>query len=136
MARRKSDKENETGRDASPDAVGRNRRDERAALAIPASAIDGHAPAPEPLGSKEFERRLAVLNIELVKWQEWIHTRGLRLVVLFEGRDAAGKGGAIKRITEPLNPRFARVVALPGTHGARAEPVVLPAVRGAPARGG
>ena len=53
------------------------------------------------------------LNVELVKWQEWIRDRGLKLVVIFEGRDAAGKGGAIKRITEPLNPRFARVVALP-----------------------
>jgi polyphosphate kinase len=69
--------------------------------------------APGHLGSKEYERRLAALNVELVKWQEWIRDRGLKLVVIFEGRDAAGKGGAIKRITEPLNPRFARVVALP-----------------------
>ena len=56
----------------------------------------------------EFRR----LQIELVKLQEWIRQSGLKVVVLFEGRDAAGKGGAIKRITESLNPRVCRVVAL------------------------
>jgi len=55
---------------------------------------------------------LAAFHIELVKLQEWIRVRGLRVAVLFEGRDAAGKGGAIKRITESLNPRICRVVAL------------------------
>ena len=55
---------------------------------------------------------LAKLHVELVKLQEWIKTQGLKVVVLFEGRDAAGKGGVIKRITEPLSPRIARVVAL------------------------
>ncbi|HEY1501699.1 MAG TPA: polyphosphate kinase 2 [Acidobacteriaceae bacterium] len=59
-----------------------------------------------------YERELRRLQIELVKLQEWIHHKGLRVVVLFEGRDAAGKGGAIKRITETLNPRICRVVAL------------------------
>ena len=72
-----------------------------------------HDTTPERLGSKGYEHRLAVLNVELVKWQEWIRDQGLKVVIVFEGRDAAGKGGAIKRITEPLNPRFARVVALP-----------------------
>ena len=62
---------------------------------------------------KDYESELARLAIELVKFQEWVRSRGLRLVVLFEGRDAAGKGGAIKRIMEPLNPRHARVAALP-----------------------
>ena len=62
--------------------------------------------------NKVYERELARLQIELVKLQEWIKANGLRLVVLFEGRDAAGKGGAIKRITECLNPRTCRVVAL------------------------
>jgi polyphosphate kinase 2 len=61
---------------------------------------------------KYYERELARLQVELVKQQEYIRARGLRVVVIFEGRDAAGKGGAIKRITEPLNPRAARVVAL------------------------
>ena len=55
---------------------------------------------------------LAHLSIELVKLQEWIKTRGLKVVVLFEGRDAAGKGGVIKTIAAPLNPRVCRVVAL------------------------
>jgi polyphosphate kinase len=56
--------------------------------------------------------QLSVLNVELVKLQEWIKARGLKVVVLFEGRDAAGKGGAIKTISAPLNPRVCRVVAL------------------------
>jgi polyphosphate kinase 2 len=56
---------------------------------------------------------LARLQVELTKWQEWIRHEGLKVVVLFEGRDAAGKGGVIKRITESLNPRVCRVVALP-----------------------
>jgi polyphosphate kinase len=59
-----------------------------------------------------YERELRKLQMELVKLQEWIRHEGLRVVVLFEGRDAAGKGGAIKRITESLNPRVCRVVAL------------------------
>jgi polyphosphate kinase 2 len=60
----------------------------------------------------QYEKELRRLQVELVKLQEWIKQKGLRVVVLFEGRDAAGKGGAIKRITESLNPRVCRVVAL------------------------
>lgn len=59
-----------------------------------------------------YEKELARLQIELVKLQEWVKHEGLRIVVLFEGRDAAGKGGVIKRITQSLNPRICRVVAL------------------------
>ncbi len=62
---------------------------------------------------KTFEKELARLQEELVKLQEWIRAKKLKLVVIFEGRDAAGKGGVIKRITESLNPRVCRVVALP-----------------------
>ncbi len=62
--------------------------------------------------NKVYEAELARLQVELVKLQEWIKKEGLKVVVLFEGRDAAGKGGVIKRITEPLNPRICRVVAL------------------------
>jgi polyphosphate kinase 2 len=61
---------------------------------------------------KVYERELARLHIELVKLQEWVRHKGLKVVVIFEGRDAAGKGGVIKRITETLNPRICRVVAL------------------------
>jgi polyphosphate kinase 2 len=59
-----------------------------------------------------YEAELARLQIELVKMQNWIKAKGLRVLILFEGRDAAGKGGVIKRITETLNPRICRVVAL------------------------
>ncbi len=62
--------------------------------------------------NKTYERELARLQIELVKLQEWVKHEGLKVVVIFEGRDAAGKGGVIKRITESLNPRICRVVAL------------------------
>jgi polyphosphate kinase 2 len=105
------------GSSATP--TGRNRRPERDALSIPAAAMsDGAAVAAEPASAagpsrKEYEARLRQLDVELVKWEEWIKARGLKVVVIFEGRDAAGKGGAIKRIMEPLNPRFARVAALP-----------------------
>ena len=70
-------------------------------------------PVPrKEMSNKDYYCELEKLEIELVKLQEWVKFKGLKLVVLFEGRDAAGKGGAIKRITESLNPRFARVVAL------------------------
>ncbi len=113
MARRKA----REGGAASP--PGRNRRPERDALDIPAAAINRPAArrsepkAADGPSRKEYEAHLRRLDVELVKWEEWIKARGLKIVVIFEGRDAAGKGGAIKRIMEPLNPRFARVVALP-----------------------
>ena len=61
----------------------------------------------------DYEKELRRLQVELVKLQEWIRHKGLQMVVIFEGRDGAGKGGAIKRITDSLNPRICRVVALP-----------------------
>ena len=64
------------------------------------------------LKSTFYEQELSKLQIELVKLQEWIKAKGLKVVIIFEGRDAAGKGGVIKRITEKLNPRVCRVVAL------------------------
>ncbi len=66
----------------------------------------------EKLDKKTYEKELARLQIELVKMQEWIKAQGLKVVILFEGRDAAGKGGAIKTITMCLNPRYARIAAL------------------------
>ena len=60
-----------------------------------------------------YEKELRRLQVELVKLQEWVRARGLKVVCLFEGRDAAGKGGVIKRVSECLNPRVCRVVALP-----------------------
>ncbi len=64
------------------------------------------------LKRKFYEKELRKLQVELVKLQEWIKHKGLKVVVIFEGRDAAGKGGVIKRITQTLNPRICRVVAL------------------------
>jgi polyphosphate kinase 2 len=68
---------------------------------------------PREIEKNVYEAELAKMQIELVKLQEWVKHAGLRLVVLFEGRDAAGKGGSIKRITQSLSPRVCRVVALP-----------------------
>jgi polyphosphate kinase len=70
-------------------------------------------PEREKLTRKEYEAELRKLQIELCKLQEWIRYKGLRIIILFEGRDAAGKGGAIKAITERVSPRVFRVVALP-----------------------
>ncbi|OGV49725.1 MAG: polyphosphate kinase 2 [Lentisphaerae bacterium GWF2_44_16] len=64
------------------------------------------------LKKKFYEKKLEALQVELVKLQEWIKKKGLKVVVIFEGRDAAGKGGVIKTITESLNPRICRITAL------------------------
>ena len=64
------------------------------------------------ISNKVYEAELAKLQVELVKLQEWVKSEGLKVVVIFEGRDAAGKGGVIKRITEHMNPRICRIVAL------------------------
>ena len=63
--------------------------------------------------NKAYEKELARLQVELVKLQEWIKHKGLKVVVIFEGRDAAGKGGTIKRITQSLSPRICSIAALP-----------------------
>jgi polyphosphate kinase 2 len=81
------------------------------------SAPDGSEPAPETPKDKEarriYFRELFRLQAELVKLQDWVVATGHKVVILFEGRDAAGKGGVIKRITQRLNPRVCRVAALP-----------------------
>src|SRR3982074_2474373 len=65
------------------------------------------------LAKKDYEKELRGLQVELLQLEEWIRHRNLRVVVLFEGRDTAGKGGVIKRMTALLNPRYVRGVALP-----------------------
>jgi polyphosphate kinase 2 len=80
--------------------------------AAPAGHPEEAAKSKPKMALKEYEEELARLQIELVKLQEWIKFKGLKVVVIFEGRDAAGKGGTIKTITECLNPRICRVVAL------------------------
>jgi len=77
-----------------------------------AARADQKKDSPKKLKKKIYEGELRKLQIELVKLQEWIKNKGLRVVVIFEGRDAAGKGGVIKRINQRLNPRVCRVVAL------------------------
>ena len=67
---------------------------------------------PPPLSKREFEKEMEMLQVELVKLQEWVKATGAKICVLFEGRDTAGKGGVIKRITERVSPRVFRVVAL------------------------
>jgi len=66
----------------------------------------------DKLGKQGYEKELKKLQTELVKMQEWVKAKGLKVVVIFEGRDAAGKGGTIKRIADKLNPRVCRIVAL------------------------
>jgi polyphosphate kinase 2 (PPK2 family) len=70
-------------------------------------------PKPDRLSRSVYEAELFRLQAELVSMQEWVRSTGARIVVIFEGRDAAGKGSTIKRVTEYLNPRVARIVALP-----------------------
>jgi len=74
---------------------------------------DSDGPKPKKIDRETYEQELEKLQVELVKLQQWVKQEGLRVVVIFEGRDAAGKGGTIKRITEALNPRTCKVVALP-----------------------
>jgi polyphosphate kinase len=76
-------------------------------------AADSTDDRPWRLPRKIYERELFRLQAELVRLQEWVRSEGARVVVVFEGRDAAGKGSTIKRVTEYLNPRIARIAALP-----------------------
>jgi polyphosphate kinase 2 len=75
------------------------------------------ADRPLKLGNAAYEAELYRLQAELVSMQEWVKAQGARIVVIFEGRDAAGKGGTIKRITQYLSPRVARIAALPAPTG-------------------
>ena len=90
----------------------------RAPAAAKAGATTGNGSAesaarPKKIENKCYEKELFGLQVELVKMVEWIKHEGLKVVVIFEGRDAAGKGGVIKRINQHLSPRICRVVALP-----------------------
>ncbi len=114
----KKDKKHKSGKNGHKKSHGK-------ALSYPLGSGDAYGPSPilddfseqsegrlTKLDKKLYEKELARLQVELVKMQYWIKSVGYRLVLLFEGRDAAGKGGTIKRITEPLNPRGCNVVAL------------------------
>jgi polyphosphate kinase 2 len=97
---------------------GKNKKKDKKKRKKGQRAGDGKPGGEAPLNSKGkiksgfYEKELARMQVELVKLQEWIRAKGLKVVVIFEGRDAAGKGGVIKRINQRLNPRVCRVVAL------------------------
>jgi polyphosphate kinase 2 len=86
---------------------------EKGTPAVSITEMEQHPPHPKKLGNAEYLEQLQLLQVELLKLQLHVIDRGEKLVILFEGRDAAGKGGAITRFTEHLNPRAARTVALP-----------------------
>ena len=89
---------------------------------------------PVRLKNKVYEKELEKLHVELVKLQEWVKFKGLKVCIVFEGRDGAGKGGAIKAITERVSPRVFRVVAL-AAPTEREKSRVRPALFAAPAGG-
>lgn len=76
-------------------------------------AAKGAPAEPAKLSKKDYEDQLRRLHVELVKLQEWVREKGIKICIVFEGRDGAGKGGTIKALTERLSPRVFRVVALP-----------------------
>ena len=78
-----------------------------------ATSLNGRAGPRKKMSAKDYERALRPLQVELVKLQTWVKQTGARAIVVFEGRDAAGKGGCIKAITERVSPRIFRIVALP-----------------------
>lgn len=86
--------------------------DEELTTTTPEEQSEENDPSKKKLKKKFYENELNRLQVELVKLQEWVKHKGLKVVAVFEGRDAAGKGGVIKRITQVLNPRYARVIAL------------------------
>ena len=94
---------------------GRKKEMRKRAVAIAASRKDARRTSgpPEELTNKEYNRAMKKLHIELVKLQEWVKHKGLKVCIIFEGRDGAGKGGTIKAITERVSPRVFRVIALP-----------------------
>ncbi|HSH09182.1 MAG TPA: hypothetical protein VK995_02255, partial [Oceanipulchritudo sp.] len=106
---KKAKKDSKETAKSSPNVKSKAKAAKTAKTAKPAKPVE---PLVDVASKKAYEKELARLQVELVKLQEWIKAKGLKVVVLFEGRDAAGKGGVIKRITAPLNPRVCRVVAL------------------------
>ena len=80
----------------------------------PAAALQSAGETPQPrMKRKDYEHELRRLHGELVAMQEWVKAKGLKVILVFEGRDTAGKGGTIKALTERVSPRVFRVVALP-----------------------
>ena len=98
--------------------------------------VEAEAGSPAKMGRKEYEREMARLHGELVAMQEWVKATGAKVCIVFEGRDTAGKGGTIKRITERVSPRVFRVVALPApTEREKSQMYVQRYIRHFPAAG-
>jgi len=111
--------------------MGRNKKDTRGK-----NGGDAKGEGGEALGGKQYRKELKRLHVELVKLQEWVKLKGLKICVVFEGRDGAGKGGTIKAITERVSPRVFRVVALPApTEREKSQMYVQRYIRHFPAAG-
>jgi polyphosphate kinase len=104
MARKKATAAKKAGKPAPAPRKGKEKPSKEAA---------GSPNEEKELGNKEYAKELKKLHVELVKMQEWVKHAGLKVCILFEGRDTAGKGGTIKAITERVSPRTFRVIALP-----------------------
>jgi polyphosphate kinase 2 len=110
MAKDKGKKKGKKGKEkGKPEAIGSALVPGNEAPAVTEAATEG---APAKISRKEFDKEMEKLQVELVKLQEWVKVSGAKICVLFEGRDTAGKGGVIRRITERVSPRVFRVVAL------------------------
>ena len=91
----------------------KQQHDRQAPAPESAAAAEAEAGPPQPMKRKEYEAQMRLLHGELVAMQEWVKASGSKVCIVFEGRDTAGKGGTIKRITERVSPRVFRVIALP-----------------------
>src|SRR5438309_788636 len=83
-------------------------------------------PDKAKMGNKEYEKEMHKLQVQLCKLQAWVKHKGLRVILVFEGRDGAGKGGTIKAITERVSPRVFRVVALPAPSDREKTQIYMP----------
>jgi polyphosphate kinase 2 len=110
---KKSKKSNKSEKSKKSQHEGSEEHSDRASTDYREPGPDEGAAAPRKLKRKEYEAELAILQGELVAMQQWVRAAGAKICVVFEGRDTAGKGGTIKRITERVSPRTFRVVALP-----------------------
>jgi polyphosphate kinase len=110
MAKDKGKKKGKKGKEkGKPEAIGSALVPGNEAPAVSEATTEG---SPAKVSRKEFDKEMEKLQVELVKLQEWVKVSGAKICVLFEGRDTAGKGGVIRRITERVSPRVFRVVAL------------------------
>jgi polyphosphate kinase 2 len=110
MAKDKGKKKGKKGKGkGKPEAIGLPIVPGSETLVAPEGSVEG---PPSKMSRKEFDKEMEKLQVELVKMQEWVKVSGAKICVLFEGRDTAGKGGVIRRITERVSPRVFRVVAL------------------------